>query len=195
MTNPRVPLVVDLDGTLIRTDAFWEIFFKGFLHNPLLILPSTVAFLRGGRPAVKKYLADTISINLETLPVNQHVLELIQKAKLEGTTVYLASGSDQKIVDQILRLRPEFTEGFGSDGKTNLTGVHKLNLLKEKFGQFDYIGNSWPDLPIFKGSRQAYLVSHNPTLIRTTRQQVPTIHLIPSVSLGLKGLLKARYFF
>ena len=41
------PLVVDLDGTLIRTDLIWEHLAALLRRNPLWLLPVLVWWLRG----------------------------------------------------------------------------------------------------------------------------------------------------
>jgi 4-hydroxybenzoate polyprenyltransferase len=55
-----------------------------------------------------------------------------------------------------------FAGVLASDGVTNLTSTKKLALLKSRFGEFDYIGNSRADLPLLAGARHAIVA--NPSL-------------------------------
>ena len=43
----QIPLAVDMDGTLIRTDMMWESFVRLLRRNPLLAVISLFALVRG----------------------------------------------------------------------------------------------------------------------------------------------------
>ncbi len=62
-----VPLVVDLDGTLIKTDLLWEHLARLLRRNPLWLLPILLWWVRG-RAFLKRQLARRIKIDPATLP-------------------------------------------------------------------------------------------------------------------------------
>ena len=45
--NRQVPLVVDLDGTLIKTDLLWESLARLLRRNPLWLFPVLFWWTRG----------------------------------------------------------------------------------------------------------------------------------------------------
>jgi 4-hydroxybenzoate polyprenyltransferase len=163
----EMPLVVDLDGTLVRTDMLYESFFasatEGFEHHW-----STVGALRRGKAHLKAFLAGACTIDYGLLPYNSDVLDLIRAAKSDGRRVYLATASDGRLAKGIAAHLGLFDGVFASDGIINVSGAAKARLLIETFGDrgFDYIGNSRVDLDIWSHARKAYVASNSAALIR-----------------------------
>ena len=62
------PLVVDLNGTLIKTDSLLELFIVGLLRKPLSTLSCLGALLRG-RGAFKRKVAEVGALSVAALPV------------------------------------------------------------------------------------------------------------------------------
>ena len=62
-----------------------------------------------------------------------------------------------------------FTGILGSDGAINLTGSRKLDALRGYLGagEFDYVGNDTPDLPLLEHAAEPLVA--NPSL-RLTRK-------------------------
>src|SRR5208282_5808033 len=89
------PLVVDLDGTLTKTDLLHENFFES-LTQGLKRHVSACIVVRQGKAQLKAALAEASSIDYELLPYNESVLTLIQEARAQGRRVYLATASDQR---------------------------------------------------------------------------------------------------
>ena len=56
---------------------------------------------------------------------------------------------------------------LATEGDTNLKSQQKRNLLVDRFGEkgFDYVGNDHADLPVWKASNVAYVVSSSSVLI------------------------------
>ena len=160
-----LPLVVDLDGTLIRSDMLYETFWFALSQSWL----NVVAVFRGlfaGRAALKRQLADLASVDPALLPYNETVLERIRAWRANGGRVALVSASGQGMLDGInghLRL---FDEVHGSDGTTNLKGPAKAAFLTEAFGegQFVYMGDSEADLPVWAVAAKAITVDLAPGL-------------------------------
>lgn len=145
-----LPLVVDLDGTLIRSDLLVETFFHAistdWRNGFRLIAP-----LLRGKAEFKAAIADAASIDAATLPFEEAVLSYIRDAVAKGRPVYLASASHAQYVEAIADHLGLFTGWLASDGNTNLAGKAKADRLVAMFGDrgFDYIGNSKADLPVW----------------------------------------------
>ena len=84
-----VPLYVDLDGTVLKTDTLWEcllVFVRRFpLRIPVMLL---IAFR--GKPTFKAYLADHVRLDSETLPYKYDVLEYLASERADRRQVVLA---------------------------------------------------------------------------------------------------------
>jgi 4-hydroxybenzoate polyprenyltransferase len=154
-----IPLVVDLDGTLVRTDLLWESFFDtavlgvGFAFG-------TIRALVHGKAVLERYLAAASTLDYATLPYEDCILDLIREAKAQGRSVYLATACDERHAEAIVARVDLFDGYFGSDGHTNLSGSKKAEVLVATFGEkgFDYVGNEASDLPVCKRARKAYQV-------------------------------------
>jgi 4-hydroxybenzoate polyprenyltransferase len=155
-----VPLAVDLDGTLIRTDMMWESLAGLLRHEPLALLAVPVWWLRG-RAHLKRELAARVCIDAATLPYNLPFLDWLKEQRRAGRKIVLATASDRAMAAPIAQHLGIFDEVLSSDGQTNLRDTAKLKLLTEKFGArgFDYAGNSAPDLDVWAGSREAIVVN------------------------------------
>jgi apolipoprotein N-acyltransferase len=157
--NP-VPLVVDLDGTLIKTDLLWESLARLLRRNPFWIFPVLFWWLRG-RAFLKKNLAARVAIDPATLPYNESLLAWLHEQKSGGRKLILATASDLQMALPVAHHVGIFDEVLGSDGRQNLRGDNKLKALVAKFGErgFDYAGNSAPDLAVWRGAREAIVVN------------------------------------
>lgn len=155
-----MPLVVDLDGTFIRTDLLVEGFVHLIKKNPLYFFLCFFWLLKG-KLFLKEKIYSHVEINYSLLPVNSEILNLIQIASLKGRKIILATASLQSQADEIDLAFPVFDEVYGSKDYLNLSGQNKADFLIRKFGQgqFDYAGNSNADLAIFKVARHAYLIN------------------------------------
>ena len=94
---PAPPLVIDLDGTLIRTDLLVKSFFAHLGANPLRAF-ALASSIFGGRARLKAEIAKDTPIEVERLPYDQRVLSLVREARANGRPVYLASASHERYV-------------------------------------------------------------------------------------------------
>jgi 4-hydroxybenzoate polyprenyltransferase len=160
-----VPLCVDLDGTLVKSDTF---------HDSLCILlrarPASLFRIPGwllsggkarGKARVKAEVAAIAPLDAAHLPYNQAVLSFLSSEHAAGREIYLVTGADASLANRVAAHLGLFTGVMASDGATNLTGNHKLAGLQQQFPIFDYIGNASPDVPALAHSRLAYAA--NPT--------------------------------
>ena len=156
----NVPLVVDLDGTLIRTDLMWESLSRCLRRNPLALFQVLWWWSRG-RARLKQELAKRVRIDPATLPYHGLFLNWLRAEKISGRKILLATASDIKMAQPVAVYVGLFDEVLASDGQTNLRSENKLRALTEKFGVrgFDYAGNSSADLAVWRGARQAVVVN------------------------------------
>ncbi|NNU81237.1 UbiA family prenyltransferase [Halovulum dunhuangense] len=156
---PDVPLVVDLDGTLIRTDLLLECFWKGMGTDPVRTVATSLRLLHD-RPALKAALAEIAEPDISALPLDPVVAELIRGARADGREVALISGSTHRLVAHVAAEHGPFDRAEGSDRTTNLTRAAKAARLEKLYGDrgYDYVGDSAADIPVWQKARRAYVV-------------------------------------
>ena len=177
---PR-PLVVDLDGTLIRSDLLIESLLRLLAVEPLVALRAPF-WLRHGKAAFKVRVTDRTVLDLHMLPLNEDLVELIVAARAEGRPVYLASASDRRHVQTLADHLGLFDGVFASDGTRNLRGAVKADALCEAFGEggFDYAGDAWVDLTVWERAGGAILVGASPRLTRAARLRCRIVDELPA---------------
>jgi 4-hydroxybenzoate polyprenyltransferase len=181
--NPP-PLVVDLDGTLIKTDLLWESLARLLRRNPLQLFAVLFWWTRG-RAFLKKKLAARVTLDPATLPYNEPFLAFLREQKQAGRKLILATASDRQMAMPVAHHVGLFDDVLGSDGKTNLRGANKLKVLTEKFGErgFDYAGNAAPDLAVWLGAREAIVVNAGWLLVKRIERRVnPGLIFAPDLS-------------
>src|SRR6056297_440053 len=190
--DSAIVLVVDLDGTLCRTDTLHEAILGQVAREPwrLFGMPGLVA---KGRAAFKADVAGRGIVPAESLPLNETVLETLREARAAGRRTALVSASDLRQVAAVAEAVGLFDEVHGSDGARNLKGAEKAAFLTERFGEkgFDYIGDAAADRPVWKAARRAITVGAGPGVRRTAEAVNPdTVHLDPPGGRG-RAMLKA----
>ncbi len=168
-SQAAVPLIVDVDGSLVNGDLLIEGVARLLAVAPLslFVLPF---WLAGNRAALKRRIAQAVALPPETLALNPAVLDEIAAAKAAGREVWLASASDELVVAPLA----EAVGAAGclaSDGCVNLAGAAKAAVLVDRFGEggFDYIGNERRDLAVWKRARRAIGVGLSSDLARRVR--------------------------
>ena len=158
-------LVVDLDGTLLRSDMLFESFWSAFGNNWRVLFSSLPAMARG-RASLKHHLARAALIDAAALPYDDRVLAYIERWREDGGQAVLVTGSDQKFADQISSHLGIFDEAHGSDGERNLTSELKAEFVVQRYGEekFAYIGDAVADLPVWNRAAKAITVNARASL-------------------------------
>ncbi|MCW3476887.1 UbiA family prenyltransferase [Limobrevibacterium gyesilva] len=186
------PLVVDLDGTLIKSDLLVES-FSVLLSTMPLRGPDALAALRGGRAAFKARVAEQVALDVASLPLNPQLLAYLQAEKARGRRLVLASAAHESYARAIAAHTGLFDAVFASDGQTNLKGAAKSRALCAAFGQggFDYAGNSPADLEVWKDAGGVVAVNASPGLIRTVKARFPGAVILDPRATRLQDYLQA----
>ena len=154
------PFVVDLDGTLCKTDTLWECFFAAWRVHWWMPLASALWML-AGRRNLKGRLAAIALPDVATLPWNPAVIDALRVARAGGHRTVLATAANARIAQACADELGLFDDVLASDGMVNLKGDAKAAALVARFGPrgFDYVGDSTADLPVWAAASRKLTVS------------------------------------
>lgn len=181
------PLVVDLDGTLSRSDTLIEGVLQVVRQRPGA-LPSVLGGLAGGRASFKQAVSDAALVQADALPYREDLLAYLTEQRAQGRRIVLATAADRRVADAVARHIGLFDEVLATEAGHNLKGEAKLAAIRDRVGaRFHYAGDSKADVPVWNGSSGALLVGPG----RRHRA-----HLDPAVPVvaefGTKGRATAR---
>ncbi len=186
-------LIVDLDGTLLRSDMLFETFWSSIGRNWRNFFRA-LASLRRGKAALKHELAKSADIDVTTLPYDDDVIDYIAKFRAEGGRTALVTASNEVLAGRIAEHLQIFDEVYGSGLDTNIKGGRKAAFLVDRFGEgnFFYMGDAEADLPVWKKASRTITVNASPQLRRKAdKLGKPTEHLVtvePSVKPYIRAL-------
>ncbi|HJT19229.1 MAG TPA: UbiA family prenyltransferase [Nitrospira sp.] len=184
------PLIVDLDGTLIRTDSLHESLCKLAREKPS-VLWQLPRWCLGGKARLKEQVALHTKINPDTWPVNRELLDWLTAQRADGRTLVLCTAADRTVAQAIGGNLGIFDEILASDGTRNLAGMSKAEALVQRFGHqgFDYVGNSHHDLAVWRHARRAIVVNASQGLTERADacSTVERVFSPPAVGLAVWG--------
>jgi 4-hydroxybenzoate polyprenyltransferase len=155
------PLCVDLDGTLVKSDTLVDSLLLLARSHPFQFLRAPLWALRG-KANLKREVTARVTLSVEHLPYNRRLLEYLMAEHGSGRKLFLATGADSVLAHRIAQHLGIFAGVLASDGATNLTGSNKLAGFRRQFaGQFDYIGNARPDLPLLAAAAEPMVANPN----------------------------------
>ena len=182
-----IPLVVDLDGTLIHTDMLHESAIRLFRDKPFQIrhIPG---WLSCGKAQLKEELASRTAFDPSALPYNDNLIDWLRSQRENGREVILCTASDTAIATRISEYLGCFDDVMASDGNTNLSADQKAVALESRYGRggFDYAGNSARDLPVWKASHKAVVVNASPEVEKQAAEccKIERVFPPPAVTLN-----------
>jgi len=155
-------LVIDLDGTLIHTDMLYETFWSAFSKDWKIPFKSII-WCSTSKAYLKHRLNLSADVNIKNLPYNLAVIDHIKKNRKKYKYVILVTASNQLIANKIAKYLNLFDEVKGSTKELNLKGAAKAKFLKNHFGakNYDYIGDSLIDVPVWKNADKAIRINAN----------------------------------
>ena len=157
------PLVVDLDGTLVKTDLLVESVVALLRRNPLY-LAMVLLWLLKGTANLKHEVSNRVTLDVSLLPYHSRLVEYLRAQHEKGRRLVLATGADELLAHQVADHLHLFDTVISSNGIQNLSPRRKRDRLVAEFGEqgFDYAGNERGDLTVWRSARKAIVV--NPQL-------------------------------
>ncbi|MCS7170412.1 MAG: haloacid dehalogenase-like hydrolase, partial [Candidatus Kapabacteria bacterium] len=169
-------LVVDLDGTLLRTDALWEGLLHLLRNRPWRLL-GLLLWLPRGRAYVKARIAAESRPAVELLPYREELLRWLRTERQRGRRIILATAASHGIGEMIAQQTGLFDAVITSTDTVNNRGREKLRRLRQIIGEepFEYVGNSMVDTPIWAAATAVHVVG-TPRFVRRVRRRFPAGH-------------------
>ena len=185
-----VPLCVDLDGTLLKSDLLYESVMALLRRNPLYVFMLPLWLLRG-KAALKQAVAERVTIDPEGLPFDERIIDLLKAAP--NRRHVLCTATDQRLAEAIASHVGGFDQVLASDGIRNLAGSRKAEALVEHFGDrgFDYVGNHRVDLEVWRRARRAWVVNGSKSLADAAARHCELETHLPAERGNLRAWLKA----
>ncbi len=188
----ELPLCVDLDGTLIRSDLLLESLMLLIKRNPLYLFRLPLWLLRG-KAELKSQVARRVELDAAALPYNREFLAWLRSQRQTGRMLWLCTASNERLAARVAAHLNVFDGVLASDAATNLVGHRKAARLVEQFGErgFDYCGNEPRDLAIWQHARGAILVAAGTHLEQQAARRANVLNTFPSQTRPVRALIRA----
>lgn len=193
MSEP-VPLCIDLDGTLIRSDTLYESLAELLRSKPLHAL-RVPFWLAGGKAALKGHLATHAGVEPASLPYREDFLAWIRE-EARTRPLFLVSAAHRSIAEAVAGHLGGFAGVLATDG-LNLSGDAKARALQARFGEkgFDYAGNSADDLPVWRAARESIVVAAPARVLASARREANVVRLFEDAGGGLAVWFRAMRLY
>jgi 4-hydroxybenzoate polyprenyltransferase/phosphoserine phosphatase len=181
----KLPIVVDLDGTLTPTDTLIESLIKLVKQSPINLMRLPLWLLKS-RAGFKASLAAHVSFSAIHLPYCEPLLAYLREEKAKGRSIILATAAHKSIAEAVSTHLGLFDKVLATEAGHNLKGKAKLQAIEEKVGkEFVYCGDSYSDLPIWEKAQAGILVGVSSHLAETVRRKVHIEREFPKEGAGL----------
>ena len=162
-----IPLVVDMDGTLVDSDTLFEGLVQLWKKKPQYGAMLPLWLLRG-RAGFKHVLADTCALDAAPLPYNRAFIEYLREVK-QTRPLVLCTAADHRYAQAVAQHLNLFDDVIATRTGVNLKSAAKAQELVKRYGKrgFDYAGNDSADVAVFAEARRALVV--NPTAALESR--------------------------
>ena len=155
-----VPLGVDLDGTLVKTNLLLESYLALLKQRPLAFFMLPLWLLRG-KAYLKQEIAQRVTLDVSCLPYREPLLAFLRAERKAGRKLILATAADKHIAEQIAEHLGIFDTVIASDGTVNRSGEAKTQALTAVCdGAFAYAGDSAIDLKVWRHAHSAVLAGN-----------------------------------
>jgi hypothetical protein len=194
MPDDAPPLCVDLDGTLVLSDLFFESLLLLARRQPMMLLLVPFWLLRG-RAALKAQVAARAAPQVETLPYNDALIRWLESERRSGRSLWLCTAAHETLAASVADHLKLFDGVLASTRSVNLSGANKAARLIEQFGEgrFDYCGNERLDIEVWRWARGAIVVSDNDSLQREVARHAVVVRTFSCPRfVTLRAMIRSR---
>lgn len=170
MTVPRleesmIPLCVNLEGALVRTDLEWEMVFGALKKQRWLLLLFPFLLLLG-KHRLLRLLARRVEIDATTLPYTEELLTYLRQRRIAGQPIILVAAlplAQARAVSDHIGI---FKDVISFSGTAGIEERQRWLIERYGAGGFDYAGTRASDARLWQSARIPILVNTPPSLVR-----------------------------
>lgn len=173
--NKALPLFVDLDGTLIKTDLMFESVCVLLKQNPFNLITMAIWLLKG-KAYLKARLAERVDLSFSGWPFNAEFFDFLNDEKRKGRQLVLISAANERVLQKFAEPLRLFETCVGSDEQINLKATAKRQRIEEitRGKPFSYAGNSKADIPVWEAAAEVIRVNCSRSLARDLCDKKPS---------------------
>lgn len=165
--DSALPVVVDLEGGLLKVDPLQESLIALLLRRPWQAICALAVLIARGRAAMKALVASSDLLDVEVLPMREELVAWLRTQAAAGRELHLVSAADQAVVAQLAARLDFFDSWVGSDGRRNLRGAAKAVWLRGRFPDgFSYVGADASDLSVWQSASTVIVAGMHPAARR-----------------------------
>jgi 4-hydroxybenzoate polyprenyltransferase len=181
-----VPLCINLDGTLVRSDVTSEGIVR-LIRDHILQCLAILWWWLQGRAVLAQRVAASAPLETAILPENEAFLDWLREQHRLGRPLVLCTTLKRVIAEHIAARHPLFNEILDSGGGP----LGPALVAKFGAGGFDFAGHSWSDLPAWQQARRAIVVAPGMTLQRRLTRIPQLERAFPATPAGARTWLRA----
>jgi 4-hydroxybenzoate polyprenyltransferase len=170
--DPALPLVVEFDGTCVKTNLLLEFLLALLKQKPQYLFLAPFWLVRG-----KAYLAQQIArracVDVGLLPYRTEFLEYLKSRRKCGRSIILATRTDLQVSRQVADYLMLSDASLHREGAVTLLEKAQLRRMVRRLGEggFDYATSGSPDLTVVSSARKVILVHPS----RKARLDIPKL--------------------
>ena len=190
--STALPLAVDLDGTLVKTDLLIESAFVLLKRNSLYFFLFPFWLLKG-IAFFKRQIGSRVTLDVSALPYHEELVDYLKVEHARGRRLLLTTAADEGIARQVADYLGLFDAVLASDGTLNLSARAKGEQLVARLGLkgFDYAGNDRRDLIVWSSARKAILVNSSRHLAHRAGQVAEVERIFDGRQSGARAFIRA----
>lgn len=165
--DSALPVVVDLEGALLKVDPLQESLIALLLKRPWQAIRALAVLIARGRAAMKALVASSDLLDVEALPLREELVAWLRNQAAAGRELHLVAAADQAVAARLAARLDCFDSWVGSDGRRVLWGVAKAVWLRGRFPHgFSYVGADTSDLSVWQSARTVIVAGMHPAARR-----------------------------
>lgn len=167
--DARAPLIVDLEGALLKVDVFHERFVSALFSKPGRALLSLFE-LRSGASGFQRALSKISDLDVGSLPVREDLLHYLQQEAATGRKIHLVTAMEQSLAADIAERFAIFQTIRSMEQDADLCSSNRGSRLQQLFPEgFVYVGRDLTDITVWKSARAAVVIAEDAKLADAVR--------------------------
>jgi 4-hydroxybenzoate polyprenyltransferase len=189
-TSDKVPLVIDLDGALLKSDLRHECVLHLARREPGGVF-KILYWLTRGRTAFRQFIAARGTLDIEGIPVHDDFVAWTRGEHTSGRPIVLAA-ADPGVAEKAAAKFRFVDEIMATDREGDVTGRTKADVLCKRFPKgFIYAGHSAADLNVWRRASGIVLVNASGSVERQARAIREPLAVFPLDPLTFTTLRRA----